>query len=228
MVGPAKGDPRPHYVPDIPLPLPRQARVGILGDNDLADALAEAFNDGGRSVMRIEIAMPEHGEASPLAARIDVVFVTIPWEQLRDILKVLGRALASVTVVNCASAILSDDHGFFMERLSEGSVTAALAAAWPRSRVVGALNQLTADHLRLAAVGALETDIPVIGDDREAADLVEALIDVFYGLQPVYAGPLRNAGAVEGLTALLREVESRIGHPVGFRLTEDRGLRILD
>lgn len=115
-----------------------------------------------------------------------------------------------------------------MEPAMEGSVTAALAAAWPQSRVIGAFLQLDAVHLRLAAVGSLTTDVPVVGDDREVTDLVEALIDQLHGLEGVYAGPLRNAGAIEGLTALLREAESRLGHQVGFRLTNNSGLRNID
>jgi predicted dinucleotide-binding enzyme len=94
--------------------------------------------------------------------------------------------------------------------------------------VVGPLHQLTAAHLKLAVLGTLETDVLVVGDDREATDLVEALIDELRGLESVYAGPLRTAGAIEGLTVLLREAESKAGHPVGFRLTGGGGLRILD
>jgi hypothetical protein len=47
----------------------------------------------------------------------------------------------------------------------------------PDSRVIGALQQFGTGHLTFATLGTFHSDVPVIGDDREASDLVEALID---------------------------------------------------
>jgi 8-hydroxy-5-deazaflavin:NADPH oxidoreductase len=211
-----------------PLPLPRYARVAVLGDNDFATALINSLSQGGREILQVRPDLLTPNFPDPAALPADIVFLALPWARLRALTQTLAGPLAGLTVVNCAVALEADSSGFFMAPIPEGSVTAALAKAWPLSRVVGALHQLTAAHLKLAGLGTLVTDVPVVGDDREATDLVEALIDELDGLESVYAGPLRSAGAVEGVTALLREVESEAGHPVGFRFTDGGGFHILD
>ena len=49
----------------------------------------------------------------------------------------------------------------------------------------------------------------VLGDDREATDLVQALADAIPGMRGVYGGRLRNAHQVEALTANLIAVNRR-------------------
>ena len=81
----------------------------------------------------------------------------------------------------------SDDDGFFMEPVPDGGVANLVARILPNSRVVGALQQFTAEHLALASLGVLKTDVPVVSDDIEAADLIEGLIDEIRGFDSVYA-----------------------------------------
>jgi 8-hydroxy-5-deazaflavin:NADPH oxidoreductase len=194
----------------------------------MADALADAFVAAGRTIERIGSNSFLSEDQRPSALSADVMFIIIPWRMLERAIQLLARSTERMVLVNCIAAIDSDDRGFFISHVPEGSVTAALAKAWPLARIVGALNQFTADHLKLATLGTLRTDVPVVGDDREATDLVEALIDELRGLEGVYAGPLRTAAAIEGMTALLREAEVQAGHPLGFRFLEGGGLRLLD
>jgi len=114
-----------------------------------------------------------------------------------------------------------------MEPVPDGGVANLVARILPNSRVVGALQQFTAEHLALASVGVLETDVPVVSDDIEAADLIEGLIDEIRGFDSVYAGPLRSSAAIEGLAAVISEVARERGGPVGFRLSQT-GIKILD
>ena len=118
-------------------------------------------------------------------------------------------------------------NSFFMEPVPDGGVANLVARILPNSRVVGALQQFTAEHLALGSLGVLETDVPVVSDDIEAADLIEGLIDEIRGFDSVYAGPLRSAAAMEGLAAVISEVARERGGPVGFRLSQT-GIKILD
>lgn len=86
------------------------------------------------------------------------------------------------------------------------------------TRPVGALHLVTAAHVTLASVGALTSNVPVVGDDREATDLVEALVDEMPGFSAAYGGRLSGAAAIEGMAAVLREVETTRGHPVGIKI----------
>jgi hypothetical protein len=66
-----------------------------------------------------------------------------------------------------------DEGGFFMPPVAEGGAARLVARLLPDSRVVGALQQFSAEHVVLASLGTLETDVPVVSDDIEAADLIE-------------------------------------------------------
>ncbi|MCW2881544.1 MAG: NADPH-dependent reductase [Sphaerisporangium sp.] len=93
---------------------------------------------------------------------------------------------------------------------------------------MGVLHFLSSPHLHDALLGTFENDVLVVGDDREATDLVEALSDEIPGLTSVYAGGLRAAEAVEGLVAALRQVEQDRSRLVGMRLGGQGNLRLLD
>ncbi len=59
----------------------------------------------------------------------------------------------------------------------------------------------------------------VLGDDREATELVRALAELIPGVRGVYAGRLRNAHQVEALTANLISVNRRYRAHAGVRVT---------
>ena len=69
-------------------------------------------------------------------------------------------------------------------------------------------------------VASVDTDVLVLGDDREATDLVEALASVVPGMRGVYGGRLRNAHQVEALTANLISVNRRYRAHAGVRVTD--------
>ena len=66
----------------------------------------------------------------------------------------------------------------------------------------------------------LEGDVMVIGDDRRATDIVQALADRLPGMRGIYAGRLRNARRVEALTVNLVSVNRRYKVHAGVRITD--------
>jgi predicted dinucleotide-binding enzyme len=66
----------------------------------------------------------------------------------------------------------------------------------------------------------VDTDVLVLGDDREATDLVVALAGRVAGMRGVYAGRLRNARQIEALTANLISVNRRYRAHAGLRVTD--------
>jgi predicted dinucleotide-binding enzyme len=209
-------------IPDAPLPGGRYLRIGVIGPEDgLTTAFVDAFASCGRELV------PLSASAVQVVEPLDIALLTFRYPDLQSILPGLVRALRDTVVVACASSLTRDADGFFMDPVASGSVTALVDELLPESRIVGAFHQFGADHLALAAMGALESDVPVVGDDREACDAVEALIDELVGFESVYAGGLSAAVATEGLTVVLREAAQWMGRPVGFRLRRD-GIKILD
>jgi predicted dinucleotide-binding enzyme len=71
-----------------------------------------------------------------------------------------------------------------------------------------------------ADVDSIETDVLVLGDSREATDLVQSLVDRIKGMRGIYGGRLRNAGQVEALTANLVSINRRYKAHAGLRVTD--------
>jgi NADPH-dependent F420 reductase len=192
----------------------RLARVGqpvVVGSRDAARAAAVAA----------ELGHGVTGASNAECARAsDLVVVAVPWDGHRALLEGLADDLAGKVVVDCVNPLGFDSHGPYALPVEEGSATEQAAALLPRSRVVGAFHHLSAVLLLDEAVTTIDSDVLVVGDDREATDLVQALASRLPGARGVYAGRLRNAGQVEALTANLIAVNRRYKVHAGVRVTD--------
>ena len=70
------------------------------------------------------------------------------------------------------------------------------------------------------AVAEIDADVLVLGDDRNATDLVQALANRIAGCRGIYAGRLRNAGQVEAFTANLIAMNKRYRAHASVRITD--------
>ena len=150
----------------------------------------------------------------------DVVLVVVPWEGHGELIAGLAPALAGKIVVDCVNPLGFDKRGSFALKVEEGSATEQAAALLPDSTVVGAFHHLSAVVLEDPEVSTVESDVFVLGDDRAATDLVQALADTIPGVRGVYAGRIRNAHQVEALTANLISVNRRYKAHAGVRVTD--------
>jgi 8-hydroxy-5-deazaflavin:NADPH oxidoreductase len=164
------------------------------------------------------------GAANEDAARnADLVIAAVPWAGHRDTLSGLAEVLDGKILVDCVNPIGFDSRGAYPLPVPEGSAAEQAAAVLPGSRVVGAFHHVSADLLLDPTVAELDLDVLVLGDDREATDLVQALATRLPGVRGIYAGRLRNCGQVEALTANLISVNRRYKGHAGLRITEIEG-----
>lgn len=154
------------------------------------------------------------------ARRGDVVIVAVPYEGHADLLRSLEEALRGKIVVDCVNPLQFDKQGAFPIEVPEGSAAEQAAALLPGSRVVAGFHHVSAVLLEDAAVDSFDIDVLVLGDDREATDIVQALAERIPGMRGVYAGRLRNARQVEALTANLIAVNRRYRAHAGIRVTD--------
>lgn len=154
------------------------------------------------------------------AAEADVVIVAVPWDGHKELLEALAPVLAGKVVIDCVNPLGFDKQGAFALPVEEGSAAEQAAAVLPESTVVGAFHHVSAVLLLDETVDSLDTDILVLGDDRAATDLVEALVARIPGMRGIYAGRLRNAHQVEALTANLISVNRRYKAHAGLRVTD--------
>jgi NADPH-dependent F420 reductase len=150
----------------------------------------------------------------------DVVLVVVPWEGHGELISSLAPALAGKVVVDCVNPLGFDKQGPFALQVEEGSATEQAVALLPDSTVVGAFHNVSASLLEDPEVDRIETDVLVLGDDRAATDLVQALADTVPGMRGVYGGRTRNAHQVEALTANLIAINRRYKAHAGVRVTD--------
>ena len=86
--------------------------------------------------------------------------------------------------------------------------------------MVAAFHHVSAVLLLDPEVTSLDQDVLVLGDNREATDLVQALAARIPGMRGVYAGRLRNCGQIEALTANLVSINRRYKAHAGVRITD--------
>ncbi|MFF3857224.1 NADPH-dependent F420 reductase [Micromonospora sp. NPDC002575] len=154
------------------------------------------------------------------AAAGDIVVVAVPWDGHAELLTELAPALAGKVVVDCVNPLGFDRQGAYALAVAEGSAAQQAAAILTGSRVVGAFHHVSAVLLEDPDLDTVDTDVLVLGDDREATDLVQDLAAVIPGVRGVYGGRLRNAHQVEAFTANLISVNRRYRSHAGLRVTD--------
>ena len=185
---------------------------------------------GSRSAERAGDTARERGEATGgnvtgadnagAAAAGDIVVVAVPWDGHRELLAELAPKLAGKIVVDCVNPLGFDKQGAYALDVEEGSAAQQAAALLPDATVVGAFHHISAVLLDDPDVASVDTDVLVLGDDRTATDLVQALADAIPGIRGVYGGRLRNARQVEALTANLISINRRYKAHSGLRVTD--------
>jgi NADPH-dependent F420 reductase len=148
----------------------------------------------------LDVRGDENGSA---IAGADAVILAIAPEGLEATLGTFRDALAGRLVIDVVVPLAMRD-GLVEHVPPAGAASAGelVQAALPRSRVVGAFKTIPASHL-LAVERPLEGDVLLCGDDAAARANVAALATRIPGLRAVDAGPMRSARGIEGITALL-------------------------
>lgn len=214
--------------------------VGILGGTgDQGRGLAYRFaraglrvRIGSRSGARGQAAAEELAELPRVAQGLltggdnvyacgaDLVIIAVPWDGHGELVASLRPFLTGKVVVDCVNPLGFDKQGPYPLTVAEGSAAQQAAGLLPESTVCAAFHHVSAVLLADPQVGTIELDVLVLGEDREAVALVQALAGRIDGMRGVYAGRLRNAGQVEALTANLIAINKRYKAHAGVRLTD--------
>jgi NADPH-dependent F420 reductase len=177
-------------------------------------------HDRAQGVAR-EIGNHARGLGNREAAReADLVIAAVPWEGHGELLAGLAPELVGKIGVDCVNPLGFDQRGAYPLPVPEGSAAEQAAALLPGSRVVAAFHHVSAVLLLDPKVETIESDVLVLGDDRDATDVVQALAARIPGVRGIYAGRLRNCGQIEALTANLVSINRRYKAHAGLRITD--------
>lgn len=219
----------PRVLPDVD-----HLHIGVLGGTgEQGRGLARRL---GMSGMRVSIGSRDAARAATIASVIghgvagdsnadvalgaDVIIVAVPWDGHGELLAGLATELAGKIVVDCVNPLGFDKQGAFALSVPEGSAAQQAAALLPESIVTAAFHHISAVLLLDEGADSIDTDVLVLGDDRGATDIVQAIASRIAGIRGVYAGRLRNAGQVEAMTANLISMNRRYKIHAGVRVTD--------
>jgi len=175
----------------------------VIGSRDAEKARQTADEYRSELADRGVDAAIEGHENPDAAARGDVVVLSVPAYYLSDTVDAVAGELDDAILVSPAVGMQRDDAGLHYNPPGVGSVTELAARSAPESvPVVGAFHNLAAGRLADLDAG-FDWDVPVVGDDADAAATVRELAEDIEGLRALDAGGLANAAEVESLTPLL-------------------------
>jgi 8-hydroxy-5-deazaflavin:NADPH oxidoreductase len=197
------------------------------GTGDLGRGLAITFAAAGheivvgsRSQERAEQAAAELEAAHPdgnyipmenleAAKAGEIVVVSIPWEGVEATIPPLAEALAGKVVISVVNALEFGKNGASaVTNLPGGSMSQRIQELAPEAFVVVAYNNLPAAALQNQE--RIDADVLVCGRGKAARDQVIALTEeAIPGVRALDCGTLANALIIEGLTAVIINMNKR-------------------
>ncbi len=178
-------------------------KIGIIGAGNIGGALTRRFRDLGHEVSVANSRGPQTlaelaGETGAHAVSVmdaargnDVVIVTIPQKNIRDLPAGLFEGVKSVVVVDTGNYYPQQRDGR-IDGIESGTTESRWVAQQLKRPVIKAFNNIFAQHLLengKPSASAGRIALPVAGDDRTAKTVVMRLIDEL-GFDPVDAGSL--------------------------------------
>lgn len=195
----------------LALRLAQAGHAVVLGSRD-AQRAAEAATSLGHGIT---------GADNADCARVcQIAIVAVPYAGHRELLQGLKAELTGKIVIDCVNPLGFDRDGPFVLAVPAGSAAQEAAEALPDSTVVGAFHNVSAVELLDPDRGTVECDVLILGDERNATDVVQDLVASIPGMRGIYAGRLRNAAQVEGLTANLISMNRRYKAHASIRVTD--------
>jgi len=199
----------------------RLAQAGVpvtIGSRD-AERAAEAAE-------RVRAAVPGadvRGLANPdAAAANDLVVLSVPFASQASTLRSIRETLRPGTLLLDVTVPLATAVGGRPTRtliVPQGSAAEQAQELVPAGvAVVSGLHTVAAKHLQ-GLEHALDEDVLLCGDDRDAKARAAALVARVPGLRPIDAGRLETSRIVEQITALTIGINIRHKATAGVKLT---------
>jgi len=174
----------------------------IIGSRDAERARGKAAE-----LREITKKLPIVGHTNAEAAELgDVVVIALPAAGLQTTLPEVASACRGKIVVSTVVPLTFGGPRLFTPPPA-GSAAEEVQALLPEATVVAAFHHIAAHELA-ELDESINCDLLVCGRDADAKETV-AELGRSIGLRTIDAGPLSNAGPVEGITAVLATINRR-------------------
>lgn len=181
----------------------RWAQAGhavYIGSRDAARAAAAAAGMNAK----LGRAAVQGGSNADAAAASDIAVLCVPYAAQQATALAVKEQLAGKILVDVTVPLVPPKVANVQLPAGGSCVVALQQALGEGVKVVSAFQNVGAHHFNdgEGAGHAIECDVLVCGDSREARDRVVALVESA-GLRGIHAGPLANSAAAEALTSVL-------------------------
>jgi NADPH-dependent F420 reductase len=178
----------------------RWARAGhpiVIGSRDAARA-----QDSARTVAaRLPGADVTGADNLAAAKDADIVVLTVPWAAHKATLEAVRGALAGKILVDVTVPLVPPRVARVQLPPEGSAAVAAQALLGAEVKVVSAFQNVSS-HLLEDPDAAIDCDVLVCGDDKDARAVVVALAEEA-GMRAIHGGSLANSAAAEALTSVL-------------------------
>ena len=153
-----------------------------------------------------------------VAKNSDVLILSIPYENIDSVCpEILSQVKDSCVVISPIVPMVKTDVGFEFIPIKENkpfSYQLVLKYMKNKSKLVSAFHVISEKKL-VNPTMVLDYDIFVCGDDKEAIEVVNGLINEIKGLRPIYLGPGELSYMAEISTPLLLNamIRNKIKNP---------------
>ncbi len=179
------------------------ARFALAGlDVFVGSRTAERGRDAAREVGELVGGSLRGGTNLEAAEAGEILVLTLPYAGQQETLTELAEAIGERIVVTAVVPLRFTRARVTMAAVEAGSAAEEARDLLPRARLVGAFHNVSAKHL-LDVSEPAEGDVIVCGEDAAAKDAAIELVAAVADLRGLDGGPLANCRYVEGLTALL-------------------------
>ena len=201
-------------------------KVGVVGGTgSFGQAVAKRLIDAGADVVigsrdaerarDAAAAIGAEGAANDDAVRgVDLVLLAVKSDAAVDTVRDLREAIGSTPVLSVCAELSFGPGG--VKPTAEPTSIAQRIQDELDAPVVAGLHSLAASNL---AVAPPEEDALICGDDAAAKELALELAAKLVSGRAVDCGPLASARALEGMTAVIVNVNKRYKAHAGVRLT---------
>ena len=165
------------------------------------------------ALAKLQLLLPEAAataaENREAAHEADRILLAVPFDGLAELLDEAAPWLAGKIVIDVIVPLVFRGGAAELQPLEEArSVGELVQRRIPGARVVSAFKNVPADLLQDLSQPVIG-DVVLCGEDATARAEVAALVEKIPGPQPVDAGGLVNAHALEAITALLVNLNRR-------------------
>lgn len=156
-----------------------------------------------------------YGLNADVAREANIIAVAVPFEQQKTTLESIREAVHGKIVIDTTVPLVPPKVGTVQIPEMGAAALAAKATLGDDVKVFSAFHNVAADKLQ--SMEALDCDVLVFGEDKEALPIVSSLVQDA-GMRALYGGGLANSIAAEALTSVLITINRQFKCQAGIRI----------